>query len=79
MNEILNAMTIDVEDYYQVSASSPLYGMRIGIEMKSRVERNTHKILDLLDRYKTKATFFVLGWVAERCPKMIRSIYRTRP
>lgn len=42
---------------------------------ESRVERNTHRILDLLDEYGIKATFFVLGWVAEYYPKLVRDIY----
>ncbi len=71
---MLNALTIDVEDYYHVSAFESVIPYRDWERFESRVERNTHRILDLLDRYKTKATFFVLGWVAERRPGLIRAI-----
>jgi len=71
---MLNALTIDVEDYYHVSAFESVIPYRDWEQFESRVERNTHRILDLLDRYKTKATFFVLGWVAERRPGLIRAI-----
>ena len=71
---MLNALTIDVEDYYHVSAFESVIPYRDWERLESRVEQNTHRILDLLDRYKTKATFFVLGWVAERRPGLIRAI-----
>ena len=71
---MLNALTIDVEDYYHVSAFESVIQYRDWERFESRVEQNTHRILDLLDRYKTKATFFVLGWVAERQPGLIRTI-----
>ena len=71
---MLNALTIDVEDYYHVSAFESVIPYRDWERFESRVERNTYRILDLLDRYKTKATFFVLGWVAERRPGLIRAI-----
>ncbi len=71
---MLNALTIDVEDYYHVSAFESVIPYRDWERFESRVERNTHRILDLLDRYKTKATFFVLGWVAERQHRLIRVI-----
>jgi len=71
---MLNALTIDVEDYYHVSAFESVIPYRDWERFESRVEQNTHRILDLLDQYKAKATFFVLGWVAERQPKLIRAI-----
>jgi len=71
---MLNALTIDVEDYYHVTAFESVIPYRDWERLESRVERNTHRLLDLLDEYKTKATFFVLGWVAERQPKLIRAI-----
>ena len=71
---MLNALTIDVEDYYHVSAFESVIPYRDWERFESRVEQNTHRILDLLDQYKTKATFFVLGWVAERRPGLIRAI-----
>jgi polysaccharide deacetylase family protein (PEP-CTERM system associated) len=67
-----NALTIDVEDWYQTSA------LRIDISQwplqEDRVERNTYKLLALLDKHRVKATFFVLGCVAQKHPELIRSI-----
>src|SRR5262245_17405205 len=71
---MLNALTIDVEDYYQVSAFEPVVRYQDWHRYESRVEVNTYRILDLLDEYKTAATFFVLGWVAERHPELVREI-----
>lgn len=71
---MLNALTIDVEDYYHVSAFERVVRHEDWDQYESRVERNTHRILDILDEYHTKATFFVLGWVAERHPKLVREI-----
>lgn len=70
----LNALTIDVEDYYQVSAFESVVRYDDWPRFESRVERNTYRILDLLDKHQTKATFFVLGWVAERQPVLVRAI-----
>ena len=71
---MLNALTIDVEDYYQVAAFEPVVRFQDWDRYESRVEKNTHLILDLLDAYKTKATFFILGWVAERQTRLVRAI-----
>ena len=71
---ITNALTIDVEDYFQVSAFAP-YIRRADWELQEcRVERNVERILALLDRHGTQATFFTLGWVAERYPALVRQI-----
>ncbi|MBZ5555303.1 MAG: DUF3473 domain-containing protein [Acidobacteriia bacterium] len=72
---MLNALTIDVEDYYQVSNFEPLVGFENWGRYASRVELNTHRLLDLLDRHHTKATFFVLGWVAEQNSPLVREIH----
>jgi len=72
---MLNALTIDVEDYYQVSAFESVVRFEDWDQYESRVERNTYRILDILDEHKTKATFFVLGWVAERQPKLVKAIH----
>ncbi len=69
-----NVLTIDVEDYYHVSAFETIVRYEKWEQYESRVEKNTYHILDVLDLYQTKATFFVLGWVAERCPTLIREI-----
>ena len=71
---MVNALTIDVEDYYHVSAFESVIRYKDWHRYESRVEWNTHRLLNLLEGYKTRATFFVLGWVAERQPKLIRAI-----
>jgi polysaccharide deacetylase family protein (PEP-CTERM system associated) len=71
---MLNALSIDVEDYYHVGAFELVIRPEDWDRYESRVERNTLRILDLLDMHKTKATFFVLGWVAERYPHLISAI-----
>lgn len=71
---ITNALTIDVEDYFQVSAFAP-YIDRAGWDAREcRVERNVERILALLAEHGATATFFVLGWVAERYPQLVRRI-----
>ena len=69
-----NALTVDVEDYYQVSAFESVVQFTEWERYESRVERNTYRLLELLDTYHTQATFFVLGWIAERHPALIRDI-----
>jgi len=71
---MVNAITIDVEDYYHVSAFETVVNRSEWDDFESRVERNTHRLLDVLDHHKTKGTFFVLGWVAERHPALVREI-----
>lgn len=71
---ITNALTIDVEDYFQVSAFAPYIRRDEWDSRECRVERNVHQILDLLARRGTPATFFTLGWVAERYPQIVRRI-----
>ncbi len=69
-----NAFTIDVEDYYQVEAFKPYIAREQWDDFDSRVERNTDMILQLLDDKSVTATFFVLGCVAERHPRIVRKI-----
>src|SRR3989442_8032833 len=71
---MLNALTIDVEDYYQVSAFESSVRFEDWPTHESRVEKNTGRLLDILDEYGVKGTFFVLGWEAERRPRMIEEI-----
>ncbi len=71
---ITNALTIDVEDYFQVSAFAPYIRRDEWDSRECRVERNVNHILDLLARRSTQATFFTLGWVAERYPQVVRRI-----
>lgn len=69
-----NALTIDVEDYFQVSAFAPHIPRSDWPIRECRVERNVDRILAMLDEHDTKATFFTLGWVAERYPNVVRRI-----
>jgi polysaccharide deacetylase family protein (PEP-CTERM system associated) len=69
-----NAMSIDVEDYFQVSAFAPHIRRDEWDAMPCRVERNMDVILGLLDETNSKATFFTLGWIAERYPQVVRRI-----
>jgi polysaccharide deacetylase family protein (PEP-CTERM system associated) len=69
-----NALTIDVEDYFHVSAFAKAIKPEDWEHYESRIERNTHRVLELLDEHRCKATFFVLGWVAERFPQLPREI-----
>ena len=73
---IVNALTIDVEDYFQVSAMVPYIDRGDWDQRECRVERNIDRILQLLAAHDTRATFFTLGWVAERYPDMVRRIVR---
>jgi polysaccharide deacetylase family protein (PEP-CTERM system associated) len=73
---LVNAMTIDVEDYFHVSAFSQVLDRSSWPKLESRVERNTERLLDLFDEHQVRMTFFVLGWVAERYPELIKSLHR---
>jgi polysaccharide deacetylase family protein (PEP-CTERM system associated) len=75
---ITNALTIDVEDYFQVSAFAPHIDRADWDNRECRVERNVHRILDLLDQHSTQATFFTLGWVAQRYPQLVKQIVNRR-
>jgi polysaccharide deacetylase family protein (PEP-CTERM system associated) len=70
----LNALTVDVEDYYHVSGFDHCVSRDDWPQMESRVETNTHRVLDCLAEADVCGTFFVLGWVAERHPGLIREI-----
>ena len=74
MTAAVNAMSIDVEDYFQVAAFAPYIERGRWDSMPCRVERNMALILDLLDRHDTRATFFTLGWIAERYPSLVKQI-----
>ncbi len=69
-----NAMTVDVEDYFQVSAFEPYIGREQWEHIPCRVEPNIERILALFDTHRVKATFFTLGWIAQRYPSMLRRI-----
>ena len=71
---ITNALTIDVEDYFQVSAFAPYIRRDEWDTRECRIERNVNRILDMLAPRDTKATFFTLGWLADRYPQIVRRI-----
>jgi polysaccharide deacetylase family protein (PEP-CTERM system associated) len=73
--QVLNAFSVDVEDYFQVSAFEEHIPRNQWDRWESRVIANTHRVLDLLDQHEVKATFFVLGWIAERYPQLVRDIH----
>lgn len=74
MAEIANALTIDVEDYFQVSALAPYIERSDWDRIPCRVERNVDSLLELLAAARAHATFFTLGWIAERYPELVRRI-----
>ncbi|MDZ7752494.1 MAG: XrtA system polysaccharide deacetylase [Gammaproteobacteria bacterium] len=73
-NDITNALTVDVEDYFQVSAFERVISRSDWDAHACRVEQNTDRLLALFGRHRVAATFFVLGWIAERYPAMVRRI-----
>lgn len=75
-SHIVNAFSIDVEDWFQVAAFAPYIDRKDWDTLECRVERNVDLLLELLDKHGVKATFFTLGWIAERYPEMIRRIVK---
>jgi len=67
-------MSVDVEDYFQVSAFDDVVDRRDWEKLPSRVVQNTSRLLDLFDEFGVRATFFVLGWVADRFPELVKRI-----
>jgi polysaccharide deacetylase family protein (PEP-CTERM system associated) len=74
MSKLKNAMTVDVEDYFQVSAFESHIAKNQWDTLPHRVDRNTHRVLDIFEKHGVKATFFTLGWVAERYPELVKRI-----
>jgi len=70
-----NVMSVDVEDYYQVSAFAKSVDTNEWEKHESRVVANTHRLLELFAEKNIKATFFILGWVADREPQLVKEIY----
>ena len=68
------AFTVDVEDYFHVSAFADVIRPSDWAQYECRVERNTRQILELAAKHSTRGTFFILGWVAERYPELVREI-----
>jgi len=71
---ISNALTIDVEDYFHVAALAPIIHRDSWASRESRVVGNTHRLLAIFEQFDVQGTFFVLGWVAERYPQLVRDI-----
>ena len=69
-----NAMTVDVEDYFHVASLAPNIHRDSWTSRESRVVDNTHKLLALFEEFDVRGTFFVLGWVAERYPQLVKDI-----
>ncbi|MDX3772892.1 DUF3473 domain-containing protein [Chromatiaceae bacterium AAb-1] len=75
-NNRYNALTVDVEDYFHVAAFDSTISPSQWDSMPQRVENNTRQLLDLFARHNAKATFFILGWVAERFPGLVKDIHQ---
>jgi polysaccharide deacetylase family protein (PEP-CTERM system associated) len=71
---VQNALSVDVEDWFQVGAFETVIDRKDWDSLECRVERNTDAVMALFDEAGVKATFFILGWVAERYPALIRRI-----
>src|SRR5690606_29030585 len=74
--EQLNAMTVDVEDYFHVQALAQVIDRPRWNEMEYRAELNTHRLLEMFSARNVRATFFILGWIAKRSPQLVREIHR---
>ena len=73
-NDPVNAMTVDVEDYFQVSAFDPHIKRSDWDGIATRVEKNVEKILKIFDEAGIVGTFFILGWIAQKHPELVRKI-----
>ena len=71
---VINAMTVDVEDYFHVSVFDGILPRASWDTLESRVSANTARLLDIFDEHAVRGTFFVLGWVADRFPGLVRDI-----
>jgi polysaccharide deacetylase family protein (PEP-CTERM system associated) len=74
-SDVFNAMTVDVEDFFHVSAFESVISPSQWNDYQPRVDTNTRRLLDLFAKKGIKSTFFVLGWVAERYPDLIKEIH----
>jgi len=75
-NDIVNALSIDVEDYFHVAGFAQRIAPSEWPRFSPRVVSNTQRLLDIFERARVRATFFVLGWVAERFPEIVKEIDR---
>jgi len=71
---VKHILSVDLEDYFQVEAFAGVVSRDDWDRFPSRVESNCHRLLDLFDRQQVKATFFVLGWIADRIPALVREV-----
>ena len=71
---MLNALTFDIEEYFHAESLAGVVRREDWTLLPSRVAESTRRLLDLLERRHVKATFFILGWVAEREPRLVREI-----
>ncbi len=71
----VNAMTVDVEDYFHVAALAEVISRKDWATMEYRAERNTDRLLEIFAQHNVSATFFVLGWVTQRSPGLVRRIH----
>src|SRR6187455_1913471 len=69
-----HVLTVALEDYFQVGAFNQLIQKGQWYRFETRLESNTDRVLELLDRHDIKATFFVLGWVADYYPELVRRV-----
>jgi polysaccharide deacetylase family protein (PEP-CTERM system associated) len=74
MSSMINAFTVDLEDWFHPQNLQSAIGQERWPACEMRIVDNTRRLLDLLERFKVEATFFVLGWIAERVPFLIREI-----
>ena len=74
--DALNAMTVDVEDFFHVSAFESIVGPDDWKAFEPRVENNTRRLMDLFAKHDVKCTFFILGWVGEKYPQLIKDIHQ---
>ena len=77
MTKMVNAMSVDVEEYFQVSAFEKYIARDSWETLPRRLDININKILTLFSQHNVKGTFFILGWIAERYPETIRRIADT--
>jgi polysaccharide deacetylase family protein (PEP-CTERM system associated) len=73
-DDVPNALTVDVEDYFQVSGFAERVSRRDWDKYECRVEASTDKLLSIFDEHRVRGTFFILGWVADRFPGLVRRI-----
>jgi polysaccharide deacetylase family protein (PEP-CTERM system associated) len=73
---VVNALTFDIEDYYHVQAFADVIRPVEWTSYPMRVEKNTYRVLEMLAEHRIRATFFILGWVAERCKGLVAEIVK---